>query len=93
MMYTAIKNQSLYDICLLTYGTFDGLSKLVGDNNGLDINSEIKFGTNIYWDETYQFDKKNNITKTASTLNLSTVARQERSQGLPYKLPFHFLQY
>ena len=61
-MYKAISGQSIYDICLMTYGTFDLLFKLVSDNLN-SINDTIISGQNFVWDSSITVNSTiNNVT-------------------------------
>ena len=46
MIYITKNNQSIFDICMITYGTFDKLSQLCNDNN-ITIGQNILNGTKI----------------------------------------------
>ena len=61
-MYKAISGQSIYDICLMTYGTFDLLFKLVSDNlNSID--DVIVSGQTFIWDSSLSVNSTiNNVT-------------------------------
>ena len=61
-MYKAINGQSIYDICLMTYGTFDLLFKLVSDNlNSID--DVIVSGQTFIWDSSLSVNSTiNNVT-------------------------------
>ena len=50
MTYTAVTGQSLYDICLITYGSFDFLLKLANDNGITDLNNTALTGIAFSYD-------------------------------------------
>ena len=50
--YTAVTGQSLYDVCLIVYGTLDLLLKLATDNGIADLNSIALTGTTFTYDNT-----------------------------------------
>ena len=48
IQYTAIDGQSLLDVCLNTYGSFDSLIELILDNNNLvTVNDNVNSGENF----------------------------------------------
>ena len=47
----ALNGQSIFDLCLQTYGSFDYLRKLMDDNNVENIDTPIQ-GQSFTWDET-----------------------------------------
>jgi len=50
--FTCIENQTIFDVCLNTYGTLDRLGKLMGDNNWADVTTYPSAGQVLYFDET-----------------------------------------
>ena len=48
--YTAVTGQSMYDICLITYGTLDYLVKLANDNGITDLNNSSLTGIAFSYD-------------------------------------------
>ena len=80
LTYKATNNQSIYDVCLMTYGSFDYLRKLIEDNpyltNGVDlgIDNEIPVGREFIWDEALSQDQQVNQTLTNSSIILATKA-------------------
>lgn len=52
MIYTAVTGQSLYDICIITYGSLDFLIKLANDNNIADLNNSALTGIAFTYDST-----------------------------------------
>lgn len=49
-IYTTLTDQSVYDICLNTYGNLDLLSKLMGDNGISSISRRLPAGTQVKYD-------------------------------------------
>ena len=43
--YTAVSGQSIYDICIITYGSLDFTVKLATDNGITDLNDTVAPGT------------------------------------------------
>ena len=84
MLYRPVEEQSIYDVCLMTYGTFDLLNKLVEDNME---NIESDFPASFTWDETLVFDQKTNQTITNSNTVFSTKQPTDNA-SFPYTLPF-----
>lgn len=57
LQYKCVEGQSLLDICLQTYGSFDYLLKLIEDNGFANVNDSPYSGQVITWDETLTVDK------------------------------------
>jgi len=72
LLYKAVSDQSIYDICLMTYGSFDYLSKLVFDNME-NIDSTILVGQEFSWDETLATDQNSNQTLINNNLTITTL--------------------
>ena len=60
--YPSISGQSIYDVCLQTYGSFDYLFKLMTDNGILGLNAAILGGTVFAWDDTIIQNKNLNAS-------------------------------
>lgn len=71
-IYKALSQQSIYDICLMTYGTFDYLSKLVFDNME-NIDSTIQVGQLFKWDETLAANQTTNQTIINNNITITTL--------------------
>jgi len=71
-VYKTISGQSIYDILLMTYGTFDYLSKLVFDNME-NIDSTISIGQEFTWDETLAANQTVNQTLINNNLTITTL--------------------
>lgn len=50
MIYIAVTGQSLYDVCLITYGSLDFLLKLANDNGITDLNNTALTGIAFSYD-------------------------------------------
>ncbi len=89
LIIQAVEGQSIYDICLQTYGSLDYLVKLLQDNNIASINVTPYSGQTFTWDETLATDQtiSQNSTITyatkALTNDLRSVAVNVGSPGSP----------
>lgn len=72
MQYQAINGQSIYDICLMTYGTFDLLFKLVSENM-TSIDETIVSGQQFTWDETLSVNPSVNTVLSNNNIILATL--------------------
>ena len=81
--YQSISGQSIYDICLQTYGVLDYLYKLMIDNGILGLNSGIPSGTVFSWDDTLVQDQNLNVSFLASNKLFSTDYSQNGSVLYP----------
>lgn len=70
--FAAIAGQSLYDVCLQTYGDLGYLFKLIQDNNIDGVNTDVYSGQIFVWDETLVQDQQINSSFTASKIYYST---------------------
>lgn len=70
--YTSIEGQSLYDVCLNTYGSFDFIVKLINDNNIPNMNYYPVSGYVFNWDETLTTDQGVNIINNNSNVIYAT---------------------
>lgn len=70
--YNALANQNIYDICLMTYGTYDQLMKLISDNNFGSLNNYPYAGQSFLWDDTLVFNQQVNISNSLANLNYAT---------------------
>ena len=55
--YTALEGQSIYDVCLQTYGTLDLLYKLIQDNDIDNVNRVELKGIVFTFDTSLIYDK------------------------------------
>jgi hypothetical protein len=88
--YTALSNQNIYDICLMTYGILDQLSKLMQDNNFGSVNNYPYAGQQFTWDDTLAYNLASNQSNTLSNVNYATgsdsignINYSIQSNGLP----------
>lgn len=80
--YNAQQGQSIYDICLMTYGTLDNFSntsysalfKLMQDNSFSGVNQYPYPGQKFSWDDTLVADQNVSITNTVAKVNYATRA-------------------
>jgi len=70
--YTAIAGQSIYDVCLQTYGSLDFLFKLMQDNSIAGLNVDVLSGQKFVWDETLVVNQQLNSAFAASGINYAT---------------------
>lgn len=67
--FNSQSGQSLLDVCLNTYGTFDLLLTLLTDNGISDIDQIPYSGQPFSWDESLTSDEATNIAaRTAGTI-------------------------
>lgn len=71
-IYTAIAGQSIYDVCLQTYGSLDFLFKLLQDNSIAGLNTDVLSGQKFTWDETLVVNQQINSAFAASGINYAT---------------------
>ncbi|MEI8111182.1 MAG: hypothetical protein WCH59_09355 [Chitinophagia bacterium] len=70
--YKAIAGQSIYDVCLQTYGSLDYLYKLMQDNGILGIDQPVYSGMSFAWDDSLIVDQQLNAGFSASGQKYST---------------------
>lgn len=68
----AVSGQSIFDLCLQTYSTFDLLSKFIQDNKISDINQVPLSGQSYVWDETLSENQNVNLISQNSNVILAT---------------------
>ena len=71
-VFTSIAGQSIYDVCLNTYGTLDYLFKIMQDNNFLNLNTPVFSGQTFTWDDSLIVNQAINANYTASGKKYST---------------------
>ena len=86
MIYSTLSNQSVFDICLMTSGTLDLLSKTV-ENNLDSINEPILLNTKINWDKSFSTNAMNKTVEKQSSV-LAT-GQQISHIGFNYVLDFN----
>ena len=72
--YYAIEGQSLWDVCLNTYGSFDFIIKLLQDNEVDNVNVSPISGQLFIWDETLTVDQAVNQISSNSGIIYATKA-------------------
>lgn len=72
--YYALNNQTLYDVCLVTYGSLDQLFKLMQDNGLGSINNYPAQGQAFVWDDTLVFNEQVMISNQAAGVQYATRA-------------------
>lgn len=96
--YQAIFGQSIFDVCLNTYGSLDYLLKLITDNGVPNINYTPFSGQQFAWDETLTEDQavnqvsQNNhiIYATATLKNTSIISVVRVSEGEGFEVPKYY---
>ncbi len=96
--FTAIFGQSIFDVCLNTYGSFDYLLKLITDNNIPNINYTPYSGQQFTWDETLTADQAVNQTSqnakiiyaTATLKNTAIVSVVRITEGEGFDVPKYY---
>lgn len=83
-VYNAINGQSIFDVCLQTYGGLDFLSKLMVDNGFPNMNSDPYSGQAFVFDESLIVDQLTNAgnrgTKLATLLSPAKVDQSGSDQ-------------
>jgi len=74
LLYSALEGQSIFDICLQTYGSLDFLVKLLQDNQIPSISIAPVSGQVFTWDETLTVDQVVNQTSQNSNIIYATKA-------------------
>jgi hypothetical protein len=70
--YSAIDGQSLFDVCLNTYGDIGYLYKLLQDNQVLNTDEVVKSGDVFIWDDSLVQNQQLNAAYAASGINYAT---------------------
>ncbi|HXS58990.1 MAG TPA: hypothetical protein VN726_22860 [Hanamia sp.] len=74
LSYQAIEGQSLWDVCLNTYGSLDYIIKLIQDNGVDNVNVYPVSGQIFIWDETLTIDQAvNQISQNAKIIYATKV--------------------
>jgi hypothetical protein len=74
LVFNAIAGQSIWDICLNTYGSFDRMVKLLQDNNLDNVNIVPSSRQPFSWDEKLSTDQLVNQTSKNSKIIYATSA-------------------
>lgn len=96
--YKSIYGQSIFDVCLNTYGTIDYLLKLITDNDIENINYTPYSGQEFTWDETLTSDQAVNQTSqnaniiyaTATLFNASVLSVVRIADGEGFEVPTYY---
>ena len=67
LTYSSVYGQSIFDVCLNTYGSFDYLRKLLDDNGIESIDQIPASGQSFIWDETISTNS-NKISSNSNTI-------------------------
>jgi hypothetical protein len=70
--FNAIAGQSIYDVCLQTYGSLDYLYKLMQDNGIQGLNEPVSSRQPFVWDDSLVVDQVQNAAFAASKTYYST---------------------
>lgn len=103
--FNSFDGQSLFDVCLNTYGSLDYLYKLLQDSNVASINEPVKSNQQFNWDSTLIIDQAiyrtttltGKIFATAASNNLNTYyliigESVPVSPSIPYTPPNNYNQ-
>lgn len=92
--YYSLSGQSIYDVCLTTYGGLTYLFKLMADNNFPGVNAYPTPGYTFQWDDTLIVDDRVSISNQAAGTNYATMANTTgavyysiKEDGTPSGLP------
>lgn len=98
--YNAIAGQSIYDVCLQTYGSLNYLFKLMQDNNIQGLDELVSSRQPFVWDDTLVVDQLVNAAFAATNTRYSTdmaglgnvywVVNQEPINSVPNSSPTPF---
>lgn len=77
--YKAIVGQSIYDVCLQTYGSLDYLYKLLQDNGIESIDEPVMGGQVFQWDDSLVLDQGVNIAFAGTRFRYATDMSQNGS--------------
>ena len=72
LVYNSTHGQSIYDICLNTYGSFDYLFKLLSDNGIESIDTDISLVNSWTWDENKVTDQRFNYLSSSTAKTYAT---------------------
>jgi hypothetical protein len=73
-IYKAINGQSIYDVCLQTYGSLDYLFKLMQDNAFAGLDDKVISGQEFVWDDSLVINQQVNAAFSATGQLYSTMA-------------------
>lgn len=70
--YQSIAGQSIYDVCLQTYGDLNYLYKLLQDNNIAGVNEPVRSRQQFVWDDSLVLDQQVNAAFAGTSKRYST---------------------
>ncbi len=79
---TSQNGQSIYDICVQTYGSLDLLYKLIQDNNFPTVNATLQPGTTLQWDSSRVTDNSFYGYLQRNSLNIGTALTPEEQNAI-----------
>lgn len=71
-VYQSIAGQSIYDVCLQTYGSLDFLYKLLQDNSIAGVDVPVTSRQQFVWDDTLVLDQQVNAAFAGTSKRYST---------------------
>ena len=72
LAYNSVRGQSIWDVCLNTYGLINFMGKLLTDNNIETVDTILPNAMTWAWDETLNTDQKLNISNTNNNVIYAT---------------------
>lgn len=75
-LFTGYNGQSLFDVCMNTYGSLDFMYKLLIDSDVANIDVTVKSQDRFLWDQTQVIDAEVEQTTTLSGIIFATAAGQ-----------------
>lgn len=95
VLFTAVDNSTIWDVCLNTYGSLDEIVKLMTDNNFPNVNTYPSNGQVFFFDDTLVEDQNNlqsNLAPkkfaTRGGVGLSSVPNNPTDMGIKYSEVF-----
>ena len=77
LQFNSISGQSIWDICLNTYGCLDYMAKLLQDNGIDNIDTTLPVSKTWFWDETLSSDQALNQVQANANIIYATSATIE----------------
>lgn len=72
LVYKSIQGQSIYDVCLNTYGSLDYLTKLLSDNGIDSVDTYPTVNQEFIWDNTFVADALRNQVNNNGNITYAT---------------------